>query len=311
MNGWIDRSDRARLLVRGTDRIRLLHNLTTQDVKRMEVGRGAEAFVTSPQGRTLGYVTLHLLDDAVLVRADAGGLVEALPHLRKYAVFDDVEWEPVEDRTFEWHLIGDEVSERLRSAGLATPADEDRREELAGWERGAIGVIRESPTGQPGWTLIGPRIAAADVADRLLAGLRALTAEEFELGRIRAGTPVWGREVTPARLPQELDRDSRAISFTKGCYLGQETVARLDALGHVNQILRGLVFERPEAPIAGMTLYDEEGKPAGSVTSAAAGGTQSTAIGLGLIRTRCAQPGTPLRLEDGQGARVSRLPIER
>src|SRR6185312_2283542 len=83
-----DRTDRERLEVAGPDRLKFLHNLTTNDVKRLAVGRGQEAFVTSPQGKTLGYVTLLALDDRILVRADPGGLELTLPHLRKYGIFE-------------------------------------------------------------------------------------------------------------------------------------------------------------------------------------------------------------------------------
>src|ERR1700730_17083507 len=88
--GWIDRSDRVRLEVSGDDRAKFLHNLTTNEVKRLAVGRGCEAFVTSLQGKTLGYVTLHVADDSILLRTDAGGLEFLLPHFQKYGALDDV-----------------------------------------------------------------------------------------------------------------------------------------------------------------------------------------------------------------------------
>jgi folate-binding protein YgfZ len=309
MNAWIDRSERARLRVAGPDRVRFLHNLTTQDVKGLPAGRGVEAFVTSLQGKTLAHVTLHALDDAILLRADAGGLDEALPHLRKYGVFDEVALESIGDATFEWHLVGEDLAERLSQRGLEIPGGADLSvvpAELAG---SRVLVIREAPSGLPGITLIGPRERMDDLALRLLDGTTALPATEFEALRIRAGTPAWGREVTTANLPQEIDRNDRAICFTKGCYLGQETVARLDALGHVNKIVRGLVFDGPEPPSEAKTLLDEQGNPAGVVTSAAPGTGESPAVGLGLIRARFAAPGTVLGLEGGRSARVSLVPI--
>jgi folate-binding Fe-S cluster repair protein YgfZ len=81
--GFLDRSDRVRLDVAGPDRDKFLHNLTTNDVKRLAAGRGCEAFVTSPQGKTLGYVSLLAGDDLILVRTNPGGLELALPHLQK------------------------------------------------------------------------------------------------------------------------------------------------------------------------------------------------------------------------------------
>src|SRR5271169_3087767 len=88
--GLIDRSDRVRLDITGPDRAKFLHSLTTNEVKRLPSGRGCEAFITSLQGKTLAYVIVLATDDRLLVRADPDGLEQALPHLRKYGVFDDV-----------------------------------------------------------------------------------------------------------------------------------------------------------------------------------------------------------------------------
>src|SRR5262249_36461564 len=122
---FADRSDRARLYVTGPDRAKFLHNLTTNDIKRLPPGRGCEAFVTSLQGKTLGYVLLHALDDRILLRSDAGGLVHALLHFKKYGVFDDVAWEDASPATFEYHLAGARAEELLKANGGGLPPDHD------------------------------------------------------------------------------------------------------------------------------------------------------------------------------------------
>src|SRR5436305_5792783 len=101
-----DRSDRVRMAVEGPDRVKFLHNLTTNDVKRLAAGHGHEAFVTSLQGKTLGYVTLLACDDRIVLRTDPNGLTSALPNLQKYGVFDDVTLDDVAPQTFEFHLAG-------------------------------------------------------------------------------------------------------------------------------------------------------------------------------------------------------------
>ena len=116
----------------------------------------------------------------------------------------------------------------------------------------AVRLVRESPALPRGLTVIGELAAAASVKERLLEhgrdlGLIEVDADSFDVLRIEAGTPVFGKDVTDKNLPQEFGRDDRAINFVKGCYLGQETVARIDALGHVNQLLKGLSFE-PGSP---------------------------------------------------------------
>src|SRR5258706_16475363 len=98
--GFLDRSDRVRIAVGGVDRAKFLHNLTTNDVKRLAVGQGHEAFVTSLQGKTIGYVTLVASEDKILLRTDPGGDALILPHLQKYGVFDEVSIDDLRDQTF-------------------------------------------------------------------------------------------------------------------------------------------------------------------------------------------------------------------
>jgi folate-binding protein YgfZ len=299
--GWIDRSDRARVEVTGPDRAKFLHNLTTNEVKRLAAGRGCEAFVTSLQGKTIGYVILLAAEDRILVRSDPGGLELVMPHLRKYGLFDDVAIEDRGEATFELHLAGDGRDDLVRRAGGTVPDGPDYTHtsgELAGR---SVRVVRESPAGWPGLTVIGERGDRAAVVAGLEAaaggeGLVTLAAADFEALRIEAGTPVFGKDVTEKNLPQEFARDDRAISFVKGCYLGQETVARIDALGHVNQVLKGLAFGPGAAIPAPGSALEVEGKRVGVVTSAVLAPWRDRAIGLGMIRTGQGAAGTTLRV---------------
>jgi folate-binding protein YgfZ len=298
--GWIDRSDRARVEVTGPDRAKFLHNLTTNEVKRLAVGRGCEAFVTSPQGKTIGYVLLHAAEDRILVRSDPGGMGLVLPHLRKYGIFDDVAIDDRSEATFEIHLFGPACEDLLLREGGDVP-DGPEYSHVAGWPAGGrpIRVIRESPAGLPGLTLIGDRADSGEVLTALgaVAGgveLSELEPRFFEAARIEAGTPVFGKDVTEKNLPQEFARDDRAISFVKGCYLGQETVARIDALGHVNQVLKGLIFEvGADGPAPGSVL-EADGKRVGAITSSAFSLWRGHPVALGMVRTGYANAGTVL-----------------
>jgi folate-binding protein YgfZ len=299
--GLIDRTDRMRVEVSGPDRAKFLHNLTTNEVKRLAAGRGCEAFVTSPQGKTIGYVILHATADRILVRSDPGGMELAMPHFRKYGVFDDVAIDDRSDATFELHLVGAGCDDILRRAGCDVP-DPSEYAHVAGAVAGRpVRVVRESPGGFPGLTIIGDRGDAGAIVAALGAaggerGPSELEPSVFEALRIEAGTPVFGKDVTEKNLPQEFARDDRAISFVKGCYLGQETVARIDALGHVNQFLKGLAFEPGgECPAPG-SILEADGKRVGSITSAAVSPWRGHPIALGMIRTGHAGPGTTLRL---------------
>jgi tRNA-modifying protein YgfZ len=311
--GWFDRSARIRLQIVGPDRAKFLHNLTTNDVKRLAEGSGQESFVTSPQGKTLAYLTLLATGDSILLRTEAGSLEALRPHLDKYGVFDDVTIEDVSSATFEVHVAGPESGSILEGQGMALPPEgalRHREAELAGI---SVRVVRESPTGRPGFTLIGPREAADSVKERLVtSGVIAIDGATFDALRVEAGTPLSGQDVTLSNLPQEVGRDSRAINFVKGCYLGQETVARLDALGHVNRIFKGLRFEGPTLPPLGSTLTFE-GKAVGSITSAAFSPGWEAPVALAYVRVAQADAGTRLVLAiEGVGellALVSDLPM--
>lgn len=295
---YIDRStNRARIKVSGKDRASFLHNLTTNEVKKLAPGTGREAFVTTIQGKTLAFVQLHVGPDEILVRTDRGSLDLLLPHFQKYAIFSDVTLDDLQASSFEYHLIGDGAFDCFEFEG-ASPAD-PYSIAAARIDRVSVRVVRESPTGRPGATAIG----RADDRSAFLEALeqacstRAITLapielDDFETMRIAAGTPVSGIDISPDNLPQELGRDQTAISFTKGCYLGQETVARLDSMGHVNKIFRGVVFDAIDRPPPSGTALQADDKPAGTITSAAFSKEHGGVIALGYLKLNYASPGT-------------------
>jgi folate-binding protein YgfZ len=299
--GLFDRSDRCRLEIRGPDRTKFLHNLTTNEIKRLPAGKGCESFVTNLRGKAVGYVIVLADADRILVRADRGSLRPMIPHFEKYGVFDEVTIDDRSAATFELHLAGAEAGSLLGRAGARLAEEGDYSHivtEIAGFP---VRVIRESPTGLPGWTLIGEKPSARAVKETLNTlgreiGLIDADPETFEVLRIAAGTPVFGKDVTENSLPQEIGRDARAISFVKGCYLGQETVARLDALGHVNQVLKGLSLEENARVPASGTELEADGKRVGVVTSAAFSPARNAPVALAMVRTTHAAAGTALAI---------------
>jgi folate-binding protein YgfZ len=319
--GLFDRSDRIRLVIKGPDRAKFLHNLLTNEIKRLPIGTGCEAFVTSTQGKTLAFVTVLAGDDVILLRSDAGATAGLVPHLTKYGVFDDVVIDDQSASTFEYHLAGPAAEAILRRGGAELPPESV---DLAHLPTKLVGLpvrlIRESPTKLAGFTVIGAAAVAQELKESLLRhggelGLVEGGPEASEVLRIEAGTPVFGKDITEKNLPQEIGRDSRAISFVKGCYLGQETVARLDALGHVNQMLKGLTFDPGSpCPEPGSALEDE-GKRVGAVTSAAIWPLSHAPIALAFVRTSHFSPGTKVQVKLREGdesiaATVSDFPID-
>ena len=300
---WADRSDRERFEISGPDRVKFLHNLCTNDVKRLAVGSGCEAFVTSPQGRTLGLITILALEDSLLLLADPGGMEDIVPHFEKYAVFDDVAFRDLRESTFELHIAGAEVpSWRSRQGGLS-PSDRDLDHVQSSWGRVSEHIVRESPLGLPGYTHICAEPLKGHLLDSYEIG--PLAAADAEGLRVEAGTPCFGRDFTNENLPQEIGRDARAISFVKGCYLGQETVARLDALGHVNKILRGIDVLAGEIPEPGAPLTSN-GHAAGVVTSSGRSPRSDRGVALAMVRVKIAYVGAIVSWQGGEGAVVDR-----
>ena len=284
----------------------------TNEVKRLPQGRGCEAFVTSTQGKTLAFVIVLAAEDSILLRTDPTGTTALLPHLAKYGVFDDVAIEDLTASTFEYHLAGPQAEEIAKQCLGQLPEGADLAHVNVSFAGQPIRLIRESPAGMPGFSLIGNLDAAAALKAGLLSagsglGLVEVGGDVFEVLRIEAGTPVFGKDISDKNLPQEIGRDSRAINFVKGCYLGQETVARLDALGHVNQILKGLLFEPGSpCPEPGSPL-EEEGKKAGVVTSSAFSPVRNAKIALAMIRTKSSAAGTKVQIALPDGSVVSAI----
>jgi folate-binding protein YgfZ len=244
-----------------------------------------------------------------------------MPHFRKYGVFDDVTIDDRTDATFELHLIGEDCDDLVRHAGAAVPDERDYSHvaaELALWP---VRIVRERPAGLPGLTIVGdredaPAVVAALKATARAPGLTEVGPAAFEALRITAGTPIFGKDVTDKNLPQEFARDDRAISFVKGCYLGQETVARIDAVGHVNQVFKGLVFEHVTHCPAPGTALEADGKRVGVITSSVELPWRSQPVGLGMVRTSHAAPGTILQVAGTGGpaglvAQVCDFPFSR
>ncbi|MDB5350281.1 MAG: folate-binding protein YgfZ [Planctomycetota bacterium] len=301
---WCDRSNRDRWRLHGPDRAKFLHNYCTNDIKKLTPGSGCEAFVTSPQGKTIGYISALATEDSLLVRTDAGAFSRISPHFLKYGVFDDVAWTDVRESTFEIHLTGAHTDSLLARLGLPIPGPRDLDNSSTSAGDRPLLVVREAPLGTPGYSILGsledrkPFLASMHEAHG--TSLRELTAQEVDGLRIAAGVPVFGLDITPENLPQEIGRDARTINFVKGCYLGQETVARLDALGHVNKLLMGLRVSSGDTPRPHDTLL-ANGVPAGAVTSSGYSPRDDRPVALAFVRIKHAPSGTIVSWdEDGR-----------
>ncbi len=203
--------------------------------------------------------------------------------------------------------------EALAAAGVAEIPSEPHTIAPAAIAGQQVWIRRTSMAGPVGFLIDGPREAKAAIGAALVAaGARGIDHAAWDARRIEWGWPLQGLDITEKNLPQEVDRDRLAISFVKGCYLGQETVARIDALGHVNRTLAGVCFlaAQPGAPLPAPGLeLTRDGKPAGHVTSSCYSPTLAAPLALAYLRRECNAPGTEFDSPLG-AARAVRLPLD-
>lgn len=289
---YADLSDRTQIEVSGPDAVKFLHNFVSQEVQGLQVGQGAETFFCDVRGKTIGHGYLFRLSDSIVYETVPGQAESLLAHLDRYLIMEDVQ---LIDRTSEWGLaavIGPGAERCVTSFG-EPPSDQPLGSRMLPNE---LELRRVTLHGPPALHLRFPRANTKQVMDALIAaGAEAANAEMLELLRIVHGQPRFASDIQTDNLPQEIDRNEQAISFVKGCYLGQETVARIDALGHVNWKLVGV--RGPAEAKAGLELT-KEGKRVGAIRSTAAT-PAGDSVALALVRQEHAHPDRTLQSEIG------------
>jgi folate-binding protein YgfZ len=306
--GVADLADRDEIRLTGKDRATFLHNFCTADIKRLEAGQAAEAFFCNLQGKILGHGYVFCDEASLAIDTVAGQAEPLIKHLDRYLIREDVQLENRSEQVGKLLAAGEQSAELLeRVCGNLLPAGNLRQ---AAARVGDIDVVirRVDFTGPDCFFVVCDRDNLEPVRQSLIeAGAVPCEAEALEITRLEAGTPLFGRDISERNLPQEVARDARAISFTKGCYLGQETVARIDALGHVNQQLVGVRFPDDDVPAHGAEL-SHAGKQAGHVGSAAFSPQLDAPLALAMVRREFTAPGSRLESPRGECVAVA-LPV--
>jgi tRNA-modifying protein YgfZ len=299
---------RTVIAVSGPDRSSFLQSFTTNDIKRLTPGAGCEAFVTSPQGKTLGHVLVFCETDRIVLDTSPGQAQALIGHFERYVITEEIQFIDESNERGVILLAGPQaasVIENLSGSRAPELPLAHSRAVLAGCQL----AIRRAPfAGCDSFLLESAATDQEAVAAALSAGgANACDQSTIDALRIEAGFPLFGPDITDENLPQEVARDKQTISFTKGCYLGQETVARIDALGHVNRLLRGVKFAGTSVPAAGTALL-AAGQAVGKVTSAVWSPRLSAPLGLAYIRRQHAKAGTELTWDGGTAAVID-LPL--
>jgi folate-binding protein YgfZ len=304
---------RGLVAVAGEDRVRWLDGMLSNDIARLAPGperSGCRALALTRKGRIVADVHVWLRPEALWLETDAAAIAGLLEHLGGLVVADDVRLGAAGPERSLLALEGPAAREVLeRAAGRAVELAADAVVEL---EVAAAPLVAAAygETGEEAFRIAVPARGSRGVVDALAAAGRCLglvtgSAEAFEILRIEAGTPRFGAELGADVLPAEA-RLEAAIAFAKGCYTGQEIVARVESRGQVRRRLAGLRVEGGAAPARGDAI-DAEGVAVGEITSGCVS-PACGAIGLGFVRIPHEAPGTALRV-GGRPARAAALPF--
>jgi folate-binding protein YgfZ len=307
-----DVSHRGKVEITGADAVTFVQNFSTNDIARLHPGSGCETFFTTVQAKVVAFTVAYRFrlpdqPDAVWLDSAPGTAPKIIRHLDHYLISEQVE---LADRTREFsqlHLAGPGTGAVLAKAlgdGEIAPWQVVVR---TGGAHGPSQVRRHDALGLPGYDLVVPANQAEELWTKLTqAGAFLAGLEVYEILRVEAGTPEFGKDIDDNTLAPEVGRTRQAICYTKGCFLGQEPLVRIRDLGHVNRSLAGLKLEGPAAAPHGARIFQGD-KEVGQVTSSVASPGLKAVIALAYLRRGHQDPGKVLEVEAQGGRRAAEV----
>jgi glycine cleavage system T protein len=319
--GLIDASFRTQVRMSGEDRVGFLQGMLSNDVKSLKPGGGCAAALLTEQGRIVADLRVYALETEFLLDVDVRIKDSMINALSRFIIADDVELEDLSATQTTLALQGPLAARALATVAVMTPLAKEFDHQEAMIAGVSVRVVRVSETGEEGYEILAPREQAELVWQALWQagaslGLRPIGHAALNSLRIEAGIPWYGVDMDEGRIVLEVGLE-HAISFKKGCYLGQEVVERASARGHVNRKLSGLIVQLGDSsdplPTQNDKLFHGE-QEVGWITSVAWSPRLGCAIALGYVRREHLAAGTQLRI-DRQGkpmiAEVTTLPFPR
>lgn len=318
--GVLDLSSRGRLCLAGGDRIRFLHGQVTNDVKRLRVGEGCYAALITAKGKMQSDLNIYNLADELLLDFEPGLTAKIAERLEKYVIADDVQIIDIASNYGLLSVQGPKAESVIRGLQIGDDLPGKAFEILskATTRFGELQVINHARLGTAGFDLLVAtseieKLKKDAVAIAESAGGGLCGGEAFELARIEAGIPRYGPDMDETINPLEAGLETRAISFNKGCYIGQEVISRIHTYSEAAKTLRGLRLadELKHLPIKGDKLF-HDGKEAGFVTSAAASPRLKANIALGYVKREVNQVGNSLIVRmagEESSAQIVELPF--
>jgi folate-binding protein YgfZ len=266
--GLIDTSERGKIELVGPDAASFLHNLSTNEIRNLAPGAGCEVFLTNAKAKIISHGWVYHLPNVgeppkFWLDIDPSATEKTIQHLNNYLISEQVEIADRTEELAEHYLIGPKARNLLEKAA---------KFDLAGWQEMQCGVIQLSDSlsiqvrfhrrlGMDCFEIIFPHGPSDGIWQKI-----TVSSETLEIFRVEAGVPVYGIDIDENVLAPEVGRTSQAISYTKGCYLGQETIIRIRDLGHVNRTLMGLKIQTSRILPRGSKVFRDD-KEVGEVTS--------------------------------------------
>jgi folate-binding protein YgfZ len=317
--GVIDLSFRSRICLTGADRVRFLHGQVTNDVKKLRVGEGCYAAITTAKGKMESDLNIFALADELLLDFEPGLTEKISARLEKFIVADDVQIVNVLPHYGLLSVQGPQAEAVVRALNLFSeiPAAQFSSVKISDATLGEIYLANNSRLGAGGFDFFVPDNSLGAVADKLIAaakqiGGRAVGRTAFETARIENGIPRFGADMDETNIPLECGIENRAVTYNKGCYIGQEIINRIHSVGHVSRELRGLRLadDLKMPPARGEKLFFN-GKEIGHVTSAVKSPALGANLALGYVRREANQIGNELALRmDGESpVKIVALPF--
>ena len=316
--GLFDLSARGRVEVSGGEAVMFLNGMLTNDVAKLEEGAWMHAAFPNPQGRLLASARVLRRGDAFLFDTEAETYPTVLKHLERFTLAGDFR---VRDLTAETVMLSVQGARAPEFVGAALDAEAAAtaraRVTPAPFGEGEVTVIRATHTAEDGFDLFVGAAHAEALRDALVgAGATHAGRDALEVLRVEAGVPRYGVDASDANVVLEVVDESEAVSYTKGCYAGQEIIARIHWRGHVAKRLAGVIFDRDAEPPPDARLRDcAEGREAGRITSTAFSPRLRRRVALAVVKYDFLAPGTELKVFAGDAevcaAHVAELPLVR
>ncbi|MDB4460271.1 hypothetical protein N9048_00930 [bacterium] len=293
--GYTRLANHGLIRLTGEDRLSFFHNFCTNEIKKLETGQACETFILNSKGKILNFVHVINMHDELFLYGHGTNVQPTVDHLDKFLIREDV---TLEDTTANWaglFVSGKKSVDCLSQLTDTLPRENEFHQVQLQNHKVLIGNLEIAGFG---YLILAPKTELSSIEVALNeAAITECSLDALHVSRIENATPWHELDITANNLPQELQRDSKAINFNKGCYLGQETVARIDARGRVNRLLVSIRFPElsptENSPTAGDELT-QAGQPAGTVSSVVFSLRDQCHIGLGFVKRAFKDPETQL-----------------